>query len=107
MFCSYNLVFNGAPNNNNSVRVTSMYTNYHGRPTILNGGYIVIMQKKLTCGIQGITTRKQERFMWTIINITLEKNGCYMPSSLGNKSISVGRQAMGEMKNFAIQQLQF
>ena len=36
--------------------------------------------------------------MQTEINITLGKNEGYMPSSLGGKSISVGRQAAGETK---------
>ena len=38
-------------------------------------------------------TRKQERSMWTEINIALGKNEYYMPSSLGSRSISVGRQS--------------
>ena len=37
-------------------------------------------------------TRKQQRFMRTEINIILGKNEGYMPSSLGGRSISVGRQ---------------
>ena len=60
--------------------------------TILNGGYLVIMQKKLSQGIGGITTRKQERLVCTEINIVLGKNEGYMPSTLGGRSISVGRQ---------------
>ena len=40
-----------------------------------------------------IMTQKQERFVRMVINIILEKNGCYMPSSLGSRLISVGRQA--------------
>ena len=32
--------------------------------------------------------------MWTKINIALGKNKGYMPSSLGGKSISVGKQAV-------------
>ena len=47
-------------------------------------------------------TRKQERFTRTEINIALGKNGGYMPSSLGSRLISVGRQAVSEMKIFAI-----
>ena len=43
-------------------------------------------------------TRKQERFVRTVINIALGKNGGYMSSSLGGRSISVGRQAVSEMK---------
>ena len=39
-------------------------------------------------------TRKQQRFMCTEINIALGKNEGYMPSSLGGRSISVGRQAV-------------
>ena len=51
--------------------------------------------------------RKEKRFVHTVINIALGKNGCYMLSSLGGRSISVGRQALSQMKNFAIRQLQF
>ena len=43
-------------------------------------------------------TRKQERFMQTEINIALGKNGGYMPSSLGSRLISVGRQSVNETK---------
>ena len=39
-------------------------------------------------------TRKQERFVRMEINIVLGKNGGYMSSSLGGRSISVGRQAV-------------
>ena len=39
------------------------------------------------------------------INIALGKNGGYMPGSLGDRSISVGRQAVSETKIFAIQPL--
>ena len=39
-------------------------------------------------------TRKQEWFLWTETNIVLGKNGGYIPSSLGGRSISVGRQAV-------------
>ena len=35
------------------------------------------------------------------------KNGDYMLSSLDSRSISVSRQAVSEMKIFAIRQLQF
>ena len=41
-------------------------------------------------------TRKQERFVQTEINIALGKNGGYMPGSLGDRSISVGRQVVSE-----------
>ena len=54
-------------------------------------------------------TQYQERFVWTEINFVLGKNGGYIPSSLGGRSISVGRQQAGSEsdKLFAIQQLQF
>ena len=39
-------------------------------------------------------TRKQRRFVRMEINIALGKNEGYMPSSLGGRSISVGRQAV-------------
>ena len=39
---------------------------------------------------------KQEKFAQTEINIALGKNGGYIPSSLGVRSISVGRQAVIE-----------
>ena len=42
--------------------------------------------------------------MRTEINFALGKNGGYIPSSLGGRSISVGRQAGSKT---AIQQLQF
>ena len=41
------------------------------------------------------------------INIALGKNEGYMPSSVGGKSISVGRKAGSQAKIFTIQQLQF
>ena len=50
-------------------------------------------------------TQKQQRFVQTEINIALENNEGYMRSSLGGRSISVGRQAGSETKIFAIQQL--
>ena len=37
-------------------------------------------------------TRKQQKFVWMEINIALGKKEGYMPSSLGVRSISVGRQ---------------
>ena len=37
-------------------------------------------------------TQKQERFRQTEITFTLGKNGAYMPSSSGGRSISVGRR---------------
>ena len=57
-------------------------------------------------------TQKQQRFMRTEINFALEKNGGYMLSSLGGRSISVGRQAVSEWVSewdeiFVIRQLQF
>ena len=39
--------------------------------------------------------QKQERFVRTEIKFVLGKNGGYMPSSLGGRSIVVGRQAGG------------
>ena len=39
-------------------------------------------------------TQKQERLMRMEINIVLGKNEGYMPSSLGSRLISVGRQAV-------------
>ena len=37
-------------------------------------------------------TRKQERFVQMEINIALGKNRGYMHSSLGGRSVSMGRQ---------------
>ena len=37
-------------------------------------------------------TQKQQRFMRTEMNIVLGNNEGHMPSSLGGRSISVGRQ---------------
>ena len=37
-------------------------------------------------------TQKQEMFMQAEINSALGKNGGYMPSNLGGRSISVNRQ---------------
>ena len=47
-------------------------------------------------------TQQQERFMRTKINFALGKNGGYIPSGLGGRSISVGKQALIETKFFAI-----
>ena len=52
-------------------------------------------------------TWKQARFIQMELNIVLGKNGGYMLSSLDSRSISVSRQAVSEMKIFAIRQLQF
>ena len=41
-------------------------------------------------------TRKQERLVWTEIKIALGNDEGRMPSSLGGRSISVGRQAGSE-----------
>ena len=38
-------------------------------------------------------TQKQQKFVRTELNIALGKKEGYMPSSLGVRSISVGRQA--------------
>ena len=38
--------------------------------------------------------------MWIEINFALGKNGGYIVSSLGGRSISMGRQAGSEMKIF-------
>ena len=53
---------------------------------------------------------KNERFVWTEINLVLEKNGGNTPSSLGSRSIVVVRQAdkvLAVCKIFKIRQLQF
>ena len=47
---------------------------------------------KSTYQRQETMTQKQERFMWMEINFALGKNGGYMLSSLGGKSISMGTQ---------------
>ena len=53
-------------------------------------------------------TRKQQKFVRTVINIAPGKSGyCYMPSSLGSRLMSVDKQAVSETKIFAIRQLQF
>ena len=39
---------------------------------------------------------RQEKFVWMEIDFALGKNGGYMPSSLGSKSISLGKQAVSE-----------
>ena len=39
-------------------------------------------------------TQEQERFVQMEINFTLGKNGGYIPSSLGGRSIGVGRQTV-------------
>ena len=51
--------------------------------------------------------RKQQKFVRTVINIAPGKSGCYMPSSLGGRLMSVGKQAVSETKIFVIRQLQF
>ena len=52
--------------------------------------------RKPTYQRQEIITQKQERFMRTEINFALGKNGGYMPSILGGRSISMGRQTVSE-----------
>ena len=49
-------------------------------------------EEKADLGNRRIMTRKQETFVQMEINVVLGKNGGYMPSSLGGRSISVGRQ---------------
>ena len=39
---------------------------------------------------------KQERFVWTEMNFTLEKNGGYMQGSISDMSINVDRQWVSE-----------
>ena len=81
-----NYVLNEAPNRNdamgveNNVRLTTMGAK-HSHHT-----------EKSTYQRWEITTRKQQRFVRTEINIVLGKNEGYMSSSLGGRSISVGRQ---------------
>ena len=41
-------------------------------------------------------TLKQERFMWTEINLALGTYGGYIPSSLGSRSVNVGKQVGSE-----------
>ena len=73
--------------------------NYHGCPTILNGGYLMITQKRPT---QEIAMRdnhmKTTKFMWMKINIILGKNGGYMSStvccSLGGTQVDWCGQAV-------------
>ena len=65
---------------------------YHGHKTVLNGGYIAIIQISQLTRDKEITKQKQERFMRTEINFALGKNGGYIPNSLGDRSISVDRQ---------------
>ena len=62
--------------------------NYHGHTTILSGGYIAgIMQKvdlpEIRDGTKTIKVRADGNKLCP---------GSYMPSSLGGRSISVGRQ---------------
>ena len=68
--------------------------NYHGCPTILNGGYICNdhAEKSNLRDTRDNDTKTRKVHVDGNINIVLGKNGGYMPSSLGSRSISVDRQ---------------
>ena len=74
---------------------------------------VVIMQnthEKSDLQKTKVNTTKQERFMQTEIDFILGKNGGYMPSNLGCRSIVVVRQAdknLAVCKIFKIWQLYF
>ena len=67
------------------------------------------MQKKANLENTRDNDMKTKKVCVHKVNIALGKNGGYMPSGLGSKLISVGRQAMNEwvseIKIFMIQQL--
>ena len=68
--------------------------NYHRHKTILNDDCVSGHHtEKLTYLRIEITARKQQRFVQMEISIVLGKNEGYIPSSLGGRLISVGRQA--------------
>ena len=60
---------------------------------MLNCGYLVLGNVgKVDIGDKKDNEMEIKSFVWTVINIALRKNGWYMPSSPGSRSISVGRQ---------------
>ena len=65
--------------------------NCSGRITILNGGYIAIMQKSRLIEMRDNNTIAS-KVRVDGNKLCLGKNGGYIPSSLGGRSISVGRQ---------------
>ena len=86
------LTANNATCKPNNVHLTTMDAQQFSMAAIYPS-YII---EKLTYQRQEIMTQKQERFMQTEIYFSLGKNGGYMPSSLGSRLISVGRQAVSE-----------
>ena len=108
-FCSYNFVSNEVPNNNDIKCVANIVLNKapnsNGTTHVANdvclttmGGQQFSMAaiepscRKPTYQRQEMMTQQQERFVRTKINFALGRNGGYMPSSLGGRSISVGKQ---------------
>ena len=107
MFCSYNFVLNEAPNNNDVKRVANNV--FNEAPNSNDATRVGINVRLTAVGVQQLSmasiyshhaekltyqrpeimTREQERFVRTEINFALGKNGGYIPSSLGGRSISV------------------
>ena len=109
-FCSYNLVLNKAPYNNDVMHVTNIVLNeapnsndsthvvnnvsfnYHGHTKILNGSYI----QQLSCRKVDLPEMRDidkitRKFVWIEINFPGKKWRLYA-NSLITRSISVGRQ---------------
>ena len=110
-FCSYNFMLNEAPKNNDVMRIENIVLNkvpYSNDATCIESNvHLTAMgaqsfsiwslcshhAEKLTYQTREIMTQYQERFVRIEKNLSLGKNGGYIPSSVGGRSIRVGRLA--------------
>ena len=86
-----NMVLNEVPNSNDAMCIVN---NMHSA-TMGNSHLRLYSQhhaEKLTYQRREAMMREQLRFVRTEISFALGKNGGYMPSSLGSRLISTGRQ---------------
>ena len=104
--CAANIVLNEVPNSNDTTRIannvclTTMCAQQFSMATI----WPSCRKADLPDTRDNIRiTRKVDAYK---NKLCLGKNGGYMPSNLGGRLISMGRQAVSEMKYFVIGQLQ-
>ena len=97
-------MLNAVPNRNDAMGVVNnvhLTTMGGAKQFLMAAVYIVIIKKsRLTYQRREITICEQERFVRMEINIALEKNEGYIHSSLGSRSISVGRQGVSDFLRF-------
>ena len=107
IMCVANIVLNEAPTSNDAIRVGNNVC-----LTAMGTQQFSVVAIWPSCRKTDLPeTRDKDTLMQTEISFALGKNGGYIPSSLGGRSISVGRQACrlagSKMKVLVIRQLQF